>query len=324
MNANSAAVLAAKVLAVTHPQQPSESSTQPPPAAVSAAPSEDTLTSLLIRDPALFLERYGKYLSAEDFVLFAPVAGDYETAHWIARYTKSQPPTPTQRRNRRLKYLSTPAGIAAFSIPALEARAPHALLSAHHRRKAASSSTTTTTTTTNPLQNLAAFPDSMSLVDRIYHDYDRQAAHDAAAVEEETETDSDSDSDSDSDTHDRKNHREERRDVEEQEEEQEGATKMLLLSPDASFRDAMVRRFLDGEDSGVDYVVIDADADLELLSDVGMRDAEELYFDDGEEDGDGGGGGGGGGQQRRKDYARFHESREADGEGERDVADLDY
>ncbi|KAI8584847.1 hypothetical protein BDZ88DRAFT_511087 [Geranomyces variabilis] len=311
MDANSAAVLAAHVFAATTSQQPSNSLAQPL-AAVSAVTSKDALTSLVVRDPALFLERYGKYLTAEDFALFGPVAGDYETAHWIAHYTKSHPPTPTQRRNRRLKYLSTPAGIAAFEISALEARAPHALLSAHRRQ---------TASTHSEQQPLAAFPESMSLVDRIYHDYDRQAAQDAAA-EEEFETDSESESDHDDDDDDD----DQRRNVVvvagDDNNGQETTTRgeVVMLSPDASFRDAMVRRFLDGEDQGVDYAVIDADADLEVLSDVGLRDAEEVYFNDsGDDDGNGGGG-----QPRRRDYARFHESREVDVGGVDDEADLDY
>ncbi|KAJ3148084.1 hypothetical protein HDU89_004930 [Geranomyces variabilis] len=206
-----------------------------------------------------------------------------------------------------LKYLSTPAGLAAFEISALEARAPHALLSAHRRK--------TASTHSQQQQPLAAFPESMSLVDRIYHDYDRQTAQDAAA-EEEFETDGESDHDDDDD--------DQRPDVVVvADEEGTSATRgevVMLLSPDASFRDAMVRRFLDGEDHGVDYAEIDADADLEVLSDVGLRDAEEGYFNEsGDDDGNDGGG-----QPRRRDYARFHESREVDVGNVEGEADLDY
>ncbi|KAJ3165323.1 hypothetical protein HDU88_004116 [Geranomyces variabilis] len=324
MDANSAAVLAAQVFAATTTsQQPSNNSLAQPLAAVSAVTSKDALISLVVRDPALFLERYGKYLTAEDFALFDTVAGDYETAHWIAHYTKSHPPTPTQRRNRRLKYLSTSAGIAAFEISALEARAPHALLSAHRRKTASTHSQQQ-----HQQQPLAAFPESMSLVDRIYHDYDRQTAQDAAAEEEfETDSESDHDDDDDDDDDDDK-----RPDVDvvagDNVNDEEGPTTtnrgevIMLLSPDASFRDAMVRRFLDGEDQGVDYAVIDADADLEVLSDVGLRDAEEVYFNESGDDDDDGNGGRG--QPRRRDYARFHECREVDGGGVEDEADLDY
>ncbi|KAJ3152749.1 hypothetical protein HDU86_005507 [Geranomyces michiganensis] len=323
IDGNSAEILAAQVLqrtcsssSSTLPEQPFNSSF-PHHTNTTPLPSQEDLASLVLRDPALFLERWGKYLSADDFALLESVAGDYEIKHWIAHYTKSHPPTPTQQRNRRLKYLSTPAGIAAFTESELEARAPHALLSAH-RKYVRKKKTAGGGAGGGEGPPFTVFPESMSLVERIYHDHDRRAAEEEEelkAAEMETESDSDEEDerkkrDGDDDDDD---------DVPPpppDADDDDGDD-----GDDAVFRQAMVRRFLDGEDTGMDYAAIDADADLELLSDVGMRDAQERYFDDDDDDGGGYDNRGVGGNSRIRSYARFDEIREEAGDAGQE---LDY
>lgn len=57
--------------------------------ATSSAQVAAYLASLLRRDPAVFLERYGRLLSAEELAAFEPLRDDYEVDHWLRHCTAS-------------------------------------------------------------------------------------------------------------------------------------------------------------------------------------------------------------------------------------------
>jgi hypothetical protein len=73
---------------------------------------EGYLQSLLRRDPAVFLERYGKQLTSAELALFEQLCSDYEVKHWYEDAEKALTPAPqaapglpTASKNRRLAYM---------------------------------------------------------------------------------------------------------------------------------------------------------------------------------------------------------------------------
>ncbi|KAI8922170.1 hypothetical protein DFJ77DRAFT_436511 [Powellomyces hirtus] len=270
MEPEAAERLVAKVSAALPSQLPHHQLRQEPPHNAIApptltAPSEEQLTALLLRDTALFLEKWGSYLQPDDFALFAGMPDEYEVQHWIKHYTIGVHTsiTDTQRRNRRLNYLSTPSGADAFSLDALDARAPHALLVEYRRPNARL-----------PPPRVGEFPEDIPLVDRIYEDYDRSVREEEQGI---VEYDTD--------------------DEEEEDDEQEEAEKpgedgeMDGMKSSAKrggleeeYRELMIRRFLDGLDTEFDYTPVDNDVDLDFSQ--MNSDAMDRYFDDEDSEGE--------------------------------------
>lgn len=94
---------------------------------------QDYLASLLTRDPALFLEKYGSLLNAEDLAAFQPLRQDYEVNHWCSQleHRSSGPASTTaprlsaEAKNRRLAYMhQLEQDGDYFSEDSMRARAP--------------------------------------------------------------------------------------------------------------------------------------------------------------------------------------------------------
>ncbi|TPX70423.1 hypothetical protein SpCBS45565_g01768 [Spizellomyces sp. 'palustris'] len=238
------------------------------------------LSSTLERDKGLFLEKWGKFLGAQQLEFFQPFADQYEVKYYLNQYQSiSRSLTKAQIRNRRINYLNQNLSNEYFSDDAFKDRDP-ALYEEYIGRY---------------LPPLQAFPATMTLVDRIYSNMDRATHLETLGRHQEIEEEQfeEFDTDEEEDVQDT----DEKKDLELKniratevgtsidleatmaEAEDEGpisdAEKEALAE---EFRKLMRLRFMDGEESEFEYSSVDNNAMYDL-SDQSLQDDADAYFD---------------------------------------------
>lgn len=252
------------------------------------------LSELLQRDPAVFLERYGKLLSTEDLDSFQPLRSDYEVDYWLKQAEaaqtsataehSSQGHISTTTKNRRLAYMyQLEEQGEYFSEHSMRERQPliwHDHIGQYEGHPS----------TTAPSQQGGAVGFADSLL----------RAHDEAQIrarlEEQLQDEECQMSEHDSDSEDEHN---QDRDIKpqlqttaadsdglqqkhgQQQQQQVDMSQDAILQRRQDFLDEMQSRFLSGMDKdNVDYAMIDADAGLdEAWAAQQAQDAENAYFD---------------------------------------------
>ncbi|KAI9007117.1 coiled-coil domain-containing protein-domain-containing protein [Gaertneriomyces semiglobifer] len=239
-----------------------------------------TLERMLARDLGLFLEKWGRYLSKEKLELFRPYEEQYEVRFYLTQLLAPPTPSKAQIRNRRLTYLAQNAASSYFSDASFKEREP-ALYEEYIGQHIPE------------LERQAAFPDEMTLVQRLYANIDRASYEEEMRREESQAQESyeEFDSESEGDGSDNEgttrlsndNHHDSRKmvPVENDEESHEDHEE---LSPEEretlaeEFRNLMRRRFAEGKDAEFDYNEVDNDPQYDQ-SDEFQRDQAEAYFD---------------------------------------------
>ncbi|KNC98807.1 uncharacterized protein SPPG_05785 [Spizellomyces punctatus DAOM BR117] len=238
------------------------------------------LSSTLERDKGLFLEKWGKFLGSQQLEFFHPFADQYEVKYYLNQYQSvSRSLTKAQIRNRRINYMNQNLSDEYFSDDAFKDREP-ALYEEYIGRY---------------LPPPQAFPDSMTLVDRIYSNMDRATHLETLGRQHEIEEEQFEEFDTD-----------EEEDVQDQQEERDLESKnKRAIKVDESidleatmaegedegpisdeekealaeeFRTLMRLRFIDGEESDFEYSNVDNNA-LYDLSDQSLQDDADAYFD---------------------------------------------
>ncbi|KAI9103226.1 coiled-coil domain-containing protein-domain-containing protein [Phlyctochytrium arcticum] len=233
--------------------------------------------------PGLFLESWGKFLSEEDLSLFDPYSDMYEVRYFLNHFRQEKRgPTRAQIRNRRLNYMNQNAASAYFSDESFQERDP-ALYEEFVGRH---------------IPPITIFPDSMSLVERIYSNIDRAKGQEGnsniSTQDEEQYQEFDTDDEEEERAGeaartmspapgtegDERNSSSPPSDDEDDAEREPASTmtdaKREELFDD--FRDIMRQRFQDGKEKDFDYSAVDRNS-LYDLSDEALQDAADSYFD---------------------------------------------
>ena len=220
---------------------------------------QNIVQNLVQNKPAIFLQRFGKYLSEEQLEYFDELRTDnYELEFILAQVRQDQCRFIKGHKVKNRRYAALQKMIHEnnehFTEAAMKARNPllHEQLVGRFM--------------TEDEKEEEGRPDmsNCSLTNIILEHMDLNKERDEKKRLKELEEEEEFDTDDESD-----------QDEEEGIGRQEGGREFLKQQ----FVKAAYQSFLDGKDSGIDYKIIDTDITLDDL-DAEQRDQEERYFDD--------------------------------------------
>ena len=220
---------------------------------------QNIVHNLVQNKPAIFLQRFGKYLSEEQLEYFDELRTDnYELEFILAQVRQDQCRFIKGHKVKNRRYAALQKMIHEnnehFTEAAMKARNPllHEQLVGRFM--------------TEDEKEEEGRPDmsNCSLTNIILEHMDLNKERDEKKRLKELEEEEEFDTDDESD-----------QDEEEGIGRQEGSREFLKQQ----FVKAAYQSFLDGKDSGIDYKIIDTDTTLDDL-DAEQRDQEERYFDD--------------------------------------------
>ena len=220
---------------------------------------QNIVQNLVQNKPAIFLQRFGKYLSEEQLEYFDELRTDnYELEFILAQVRQDQCRFIKGHKVKNRRYAALQKMIHEnnehFTEAAMKARNPllHEQLVGRFM--------------TEEEKEEEGRPDmsNCSLTNIILEHMDLNKERDEKKRLKELEEEEEFDTDDESD-----------QDEEEGIGRQEGGREFLKQQ----FVKAAYQSFLDGRDSGIDYKIIDTDTTLDDL-DAEQRDQEERYFDD--------------------------------------------
>ena len=233
---------------------------------LSVEEKENLAKDLLKNKPAVFVQRFGKYLAEEQLEYFEELRSDnYELEFFLRQARQEQCRFIMGNKVKNRRYAAMQKMLNRndehFSEAAMKARNPllHEQLVGKFMTKEEKEEQERPDMSNCSLTNI--------ILEHMDLNKERDEKKKLKDVENEEEFDTDDESEVD----------------EEGEEEglgrQEGGREFLKQQ----FVKAAYQSFLDGKDEGVDYKIIDTDESLDDL-DAEQRDAEERYFDDSDND----------------------------------------